>query len=250
MSHAPLSIIIPVLNEAEAFPQLWRSLCSAVRSDFRVLMVYDSDDDTTVPVAQKIVAAGECRLRLVKNTLRPGVVGAILTGFNQVAEGPVMVVMGDLSDDLSKVDSMLELYRQGFHLVAGSRYIKGGRIENGPLLKQALSRIAGLSLHWLRGIPTHDPTNAFKLYDRNMLRAISIESRGGFELSLEITVKVFLAGYKITEVPTIWRDRTSGESKFKMWRWLPHYVKWYLYAFRPAANLQKQRRDFVPSDER
>lgn len=233
MSLAPISIVIPVLNEAEAFPQLWTALCSTIRSDFRVLMIYDSDSDTTIPVAKRIVATGERRLRLVKNAAGGGVVGAILTGFNEVESGPVMVVMGDLSDDLAKVDTMLELYHQGFHLVAGSRYMKGGRIENGPVFKQFLSRIAGLSLHWLRGIPTHDATNSYKVYDRAMLRALTIESRGGFELSLEITVKAFLAGYSIAEIPATWRERTSGKSNFKLWRWLPHYLKWFLYAFRP-----------------
>jgi len=141
--------------------------------------------------------------------------------------------MGDLSDDLSKVDQMLELYRAGFHIVSGSRYMRGGRIENGPFPKQLLSRIAGVTLHWLRGIPTHDATNAYKLYDRAMLRRLQIESRGGFELSLEITVKAFLAGYKIAEIPCVWRERTSGSSKFKLWSWMPHYLKWYFYAFQP-----------------
>src|SRR5262249_49994564 len=166
MSQAPLSIVVPVLNEAEAFPQLWEELCSKIRADFRVFMIYDSDHDTTLPVAQKIVAAGERRLRLVKNAVRPGVVGAILTGFNQAGDGPVVVVAGGLSDDLEKAVAMFELYHQGFDIVAASRYMKGGKLENGPFFKQMLSRVAGLTLHWLRGVPTHDATNAYKLYDR------------------------------------------------------------------------------------
>jgi dolichol-phosphate mannosyltransferase len=236
MPQVSLSIVVPVLNEAEAFPSLWQALTSSIKSDFRVLVVYDSDADTTIPVVQRIIQAGEGRLRLLKNNIRSGVVGAILTGFEQVSDGPVLVVMGDLSDDLSKVDQMLELYRRGFHIVAGSRYMRGGRIENGPPFKQMLSRVAGLTLHWLRGIPTHDATNAYKLYDRSLLRSLKIESRGGFELSLEITVKAFLAGYRITEIPTVWRDRTVGNSKFKLWAWLPLYLRWYFYAFRPRRQ--------------
>jgi len=234
-SAAPLSIVVPVLNEAEAFPSLWDALTSSIRADFRVLVVFDHDADTTIPVVQKIISAGELRLRLVKNSRR-GVVGAILTGFDQAPDGPVLVVMGDLSDDLSKVDQMLELYRAGFHIVSGSRYMRGGRIENGRFPKQLLSRIAGVTLHWLRGFPTHDATNAFKLYDRAMLRRLEIESRGGFELSLEISVKAFLSGYRIAEIPCVWRERTSGSSKFKLWSWMPHYLKWYFYAFQPRRK--------------
>jgi dolichol-phosphate mannosyltransferase len=59
-----------------------------------------------------------------------------------------------------------------------------------------------------------------------------VESHGGFELNLELTVKAFLAGYLITEVPVTWRDRTSGQSRFRLWKWLPLYLRWYLYAFR------------------
>jgi hypothetical protein len=141
--------------------------------------------------------------------------------------------MGDLSDDLTQVDEMLELYAQGYQIVAASRYMKGGRLVGGAFLKRNLSKWAGRTLHSLRGLPTSDATNAFKLYDAGMLNALTLESRGGFELSLEITVKAFLAGYRIAEIPTTWLDRTQGESRFKLWHWLPLYLKWYFHAFRP-----------------
>ena len=144
--------------------------------------------------------------------------------------------MADLSDDLGRVDEMLRLYHRGYKLVAGSRYMKGGSLEGGPWFKQLLSRGAGVSLHWLRRIPIHDATNAFKIYDSEMLRSFSIESDGGCELSLELTVKAFLAGYPMAEIPARWRDRTAGQSRFRLWLWLPRYLKWYLYAFRPRRR--------------
>jgi hypothetical protein len=145
--------------------------------------------------------------------------------------------MADLSDDLGRVDSMLALYQQGYQLVAGSRYMKGGKMEGGPIVKKFLSRMAGLSLHWFRGIPTHDATNAFKMYDSGMLKTFTIESQHGFELNLELTVKTFLGGYRIGEVPSTWRDRTEGISRFQLWKWLPSYLKWYFYAFRPRRRI-------------
>ena len=237
----PLTIIIPVYNEGGNFPRLWAEISSQIRSQFRALVVYDFDEDNTASVVQGIIAQGESRLKLVKNAIRPGVVGAILTGFNQVDDGPVLVVMADLSDDLKQVDSMLALYGQGYQVVVGSRYMKGGSIEGGPWLKQFLSRAAGITLHWLRGIPTHDATNAFKIYDRDMLRSFTIESQRGFELNLELTVKAFLRGYRIAEVPSTWRDRSHGESRFRLWGWLPHYLRWYFHAFRPKAAWSNQQ---------
>ena len=231
-----LSLVIPVYNEGANFPALWSAVTSQIRSRFRAFVVYDFDADNTVPVLRQIISAGETRLVPVKNNVGGGVIGAIRTGFNLVESGPVLVIMADLSDDLAKVDRMVEYHRQGYQVVAGSRYMPGGRLLDAPPLKGAMSRLAGLTLHWFRGIPTHDATNAFKLYDSSILKNMTIESTAGFELSLEITVKAFLAGYRIVELPTTWRGRTQGESRFKIWAWLPQYLKWYFYAFRPKRS--------------
>lgn len=232
-----LTIVIPVYNEGEGFEDLWRELNAQLKSPFRALVVYDFDEDNTIPAVEAVIARGERRISLVKNEIRRGVVGALVTGFRRVENGPLLVVMADLSDDLAQVGRMLELYREGYHVVVGSRYMKGGRIVNGPVLKQGLSRMAGVSLCWLRRIPTHDATNAFKIYDSTMLKKFTLESQRGFELNLEITVKAFLAGYRIVEIPSVWRDRTQGKSKFKLWAWLPHYLRWYFYAFRPRRKM-------------
>jgi dolichol-phosphate mannosyltransferase len=227
-----LTILVPVYNEAENFPHFWSELEAAVSSDYEAIVIYDDDADTTVPVVEELVARGARGLRLEKNNIRPGVAGAIETGFRMVDRGPVVVAMADLSDDLTRIEPMLELYRRGCHLVAASRYMPGGKIIGGPWLKKSLSRLAGWSLYWLRGLPTRDATNAFKLYDAAMLHSIPIESVAGFEINLEVTVKAFLAGYRIAEIPTTWRDRTRGASRFRLWNWLPRYLKWYLFAFR------------------
>ena len=232
-SPAELTLVIPVYNECANFPGLWDEITSHIRSPFRALVVYDFDEDDTVPVVQLIVASGERRLALVKNDVGRGVVGAIRSGFNRVDEGAALVVMADLSDDLSQVDQMMAYYRDGYQVVVASRYMPGGRLLVAPALKQAMSRMAGVSLRWLRGIPTHDATNAFKLYDVRFLKQIKIESTGGFELSLELLVKAYLRGCRIVELPTTWRGRTRGESRFRLWAWLPRYLKWYLYAFQP-----------------
>jgi glycosyltransferase involved in cell wall biosynthesis len=230
-----LCVIVPVYNEGDNFPALRSALAGSIRTPFEVFVVYDFDEDNTVPAVQKAIDEGDTRFCLVKNSVRRGVVGALLTGFQRVKSGPALVVMGDMSDDLAIVDKMVRLHSEGFHIVAASRYMPGGKLVGGPMLKGNMSRYAGLTLHWLRGIPTHDATNAFKLYDGTMLNSLTLESQGGFELSLEITVKAFLAGYRITELPTTWRDRTAGASRFQLWKWLPRYLHWYFHAFRPRA---------------
>ena len=143
----------------------------------------------------------------------------------------VLISMADGSDEPSVVDPMVALARGGADVVAASRYMRGGHQVGGPLLKRLMSRTAGLTLHWFAGVPTHDPTNNFKLYSRSFLDATTIESQAGFELALELTVKATLDGRRVAEVPTTWRDRTAGQSNFKLRKWLPHYLHWYKVAF-------------------
>jgi dolichol-phosphate mannosyltransferase len=145
-----LTLVIPVRNEGANFPGLWREITAHIHSPFRALVVYDFDADDTVPAVRQILASGERRLVLVKNQIGRGVVGAIQTGFNHVLEGAVLVVMADLSDDLTRVDQMLGLYKAGYEVVGGSRYMLGGKLVDAPFAKQAFSRIAGVSLRWLR----------------------------------------------------------------------------------------------------
>jgi glycosyltransferase involved in cell wall biosynthesis len=230
-----LTLIIPVYNEGANFPTLWKQVTSRIEISFAAIVVYDFDEDDTVPVVSSIIKLGEKRLRLLKNKKR-GVVGAIATGFEEVSEGPIVVLMADLSDDLTTIATMFQLYCEGFDLVAASRYSSGGGIIGGPFLKKNLSRLAGLSLAFFRGMPTQDATNAYKMYDAAMLKKITIESENGFEINLELTVKAFLMGYKIAETPTVWRDREAGKSNFKLWKWMPSYLRWYFYAFRPKTH--------------
>jgi hypothetical protein len=82
-----------------------------------------------------------------------------------------------------------------------------------------------------------------------MVDSFTIESHGGFELNLELTVKAFLGGYRITEVPSTWRDRTAGQSRFQLWKWLPRYLYWYFYAFRrKSRNTTAQGFRTAPSE--
>ena len=93
-----------------------------------------------------------------------------------------------------------------------------------------MSRIAGVSLHWLAACrPTTRRTPSAPTAG-SVLRATPIESTGGFEYSLEVTAKAYVAGRRITEVPSSWRDRSAGQSRFRLMKWLPHYLKWYFYA--------------------
>jgi glycosyltransferase involved in cell wall biosynthesis len=217
-----------VYNEAGNIKTAIDRIEAAVEYPYEVNIVYDMDEDTTVPVVQAIKDNYRHTITLVKNKYGRGVLNAIKTGLEGAETEFVIVTMADLSDPPEVINAMMaKATAKGADLVCASRYMKGGKQYGGPFLKGLFSRVAGVSLHRLTGIPTHDISNSFKLYRKAMLDAISIESAGGFEIGMEITVKAFLQGYKIAEVPTTWTDRTAGASNFKLWKWLPHYLRWY-----------------------
>ena len=230
MTQPELAVILPVYNEGEAVEPVLRSLASQIRTPHELVVVYDFDGDTTVPVVQRL--AGEIpQLRGLRNDIGRGVLNAMKAGIAGTQAPYVLISMADGSDEPHVVDPMVELARQGADVVSASRYMKGGRQVGGPPLKRLMSRVAGLTLHWFARVPTHDPTNNFKLYSRRFLEANTIESTAGFELALELTVKATIQKRKIAEIPTTWRDRTAGQSNFKLRKWLPHYLHWYRVAF-------------------
>ena len=242
MSADPeLSIILPVFNEGEAVEPVLRALSAGVATSHELVVVYDFDEDTTVPVVARL--AGEIPgLRGLRNDLGRGVLNAMKAGIAGSAAPYVLISMADGSDEPDVVDPMVALARGGVDVVAASRYMRGGHQIGGPPLKRLMSRTAGLTLHWFAGVPTHDPTNNFKLYSRRFLDSVTIESTAGFELALELTVKATIAQRRVAEVPTTWRDRTAGQSNFKLRRWLPHYLRWYGAAFRGRLAATARRR--------
>jgi glycosyltransferase involved in cell wall biosynthesis len=236
-----LSVVLPVYNEGEAVEPVLRALSAGIQTSHELVVVYDFDGDTTVPVLARL-AAEIPGLRGLRNDLGRGVLNAMKAGIAGTSGPFVLISMADGSDEPHVVDPMIALARQGADVVSASRYMKGGHQVGGPPLKRLMSRAAGLSLHWFAGVPTHDPTNNFKLYQRSFLEATPIESTAGFELALELTVKATIAGRPIAEVPTTWRDRTAGQSNFKLRKWLPHYLHWYRLAFADrVARLVRRR---------
>jgi glycosyltransferase involved in cell wall biosynthesis len=227
-----LSIVIPVYNEGENIAATLRGLALNVHGGrYEIIVVYDFEGDNTIPVVARL-QRDVPQVRLHRNRLGRGVVNAIKAGFETAQAPYILVMMANGSDEPDAVDPMLEKARGGADVVAGSRYMRGGGQQGGPLLKRSMSRAAGLSLYAVRALPIHDATSNFRMYSRRLLDAVTIESTGGFELGLELTVKARRLGLQVAEVPTIWHDRTAGESRFRLLKWLPHYLRWYGYGLR------------------
>src|SRR3989344_2010005 len=229
-----LSIVMPVYNEGKVIKKTIQGVETKVKIPHELLIVHDMDDDTTVKPVQ-ILQKKYSNVKLIKNICGKGALNALKTGLKSAKGEAVCVMMADLTDDPVILNQMYRKYEKGYDVVAASRYMKGGRQTGGPILKQILSRMAGVSLHYLVGLSTHDATNSFRLYSRKFLDKVKIESDGGFELATELTVKAHFNGYKVTEVPTTW-TYFSKESRFYLKKWLPKYLKWYFWAINKKIH--------------
>ena len=228
-----ISLVVPVYNEADNIVPFVCDAEAAITESHEILIVYDFPEDSTLPALAAMTPPCP-NVRLVHNTLGRGVLNAMKAGFKASTGDVIVVMMADRSDEPKDVPEMARLVREGADVVAGSRYVSGGRQEGGPLLKRTLSRMAGVSLHYLAGLPVRDATNNFRAYSRRVIDEIPIEGEASFALALELTLKAHWQGWRIAEVPTTWRDRTAGQSRFRMWAWMPHYLRWYLKAMRRA----------------
>ncbi|UIN29866.1 glycosyltransferase family 2 protein [Microbacterium binotii] len=236
-SVAPrVSIVVPAYNEGDEITAFLQRVSATVTLPFELLVVVDSDDDTTIPAVDRFHAEDD-RVRAVVNTFGRGPAQAIRYGFEVAAAPIVVVTMADGSDDPRQIDSLTELVERGVVVAAGSRYMAGGQQIGGPRFKRLLSRLAGQSLHLFANIGTRDATNSFKAYDADFVRQVTIQSRDGFEIGLELTAKARRARRAVAELPTIWLDRTTGVSNFQLRKWIPKYLRWYRFAFGPALPL-------------
>lgn len=229
-----LSIVIPAHNEADNIALLIKKIEDSIKLPHELVIVNDHSQDNTAQIVNT-VSGQYGNIKLVENTLDKGFGNALKSGFQCASGEAVVPVMGDLCDDLSTIEKMYEKINQGYDVVSGSRYMKGGERLGGSKLKGFLSNIGGRSLHILLGIPTHDIANAFKMYRKKVISSMNIKSNN-FAISMEIPLKAYFLGFKITEVPTGWRERTKGKSSFKVFKLLPSYLRLYAWAVAMRAR--------------
>ena len=235
-----VTIVIPAYNEDEQIVPILDRLFESVHLPCEVLVIVDSDTDTTVPVVEEY-AQKEERIRCLVNIFGRGPANAIRFGID-AARAPVAVVtMADGCDDARQIDELARLVERGVAVAAASRYMAGGQQVGGPVLKGTLSGIAGRSLRVLAHVGTRDATNSFKAYSTDFVREVGIDSRDGFEIGIELTAKAKRLGRPVAEIPTIWLDRQAGVSNFKVAKWIPSYLRWYRFAFGPKMSPAKVR---------
>jgi hypothetical protein len=206
-----------------------------------LVVVDDAGDPTVAAVAG--YSAADPRIQVVVNTYGRGPANAIRYGVDQARYSVVVVTMADGSDDPRLIDPLARLVERGVVVAAASRYAPGGQQVGGPVVKGLLSRTAGRSLGLLGRVGTDDATNSFKAYDTAFVREVGIHSRSGFEIGIELTAKARRLRRPVAELPTIWLERTLGDSRFDVRGWVPKYLRWYRFAFGRPLSVAEVRRE-------
>jgi glycosyltransferase involved in cell wall biosynthesis len=159
-----LSIIIPAHNEQDNIIDLIEKIGHSIDISHELVIVNDHSIDRTVELVNAMSKRYH-NIKLVENVFKRGLANTLKVGFNSATAEVVIPVMADLCDEPNTINRMYEKTQEGFDIVCGSRYMKGGRKIGGPRIKSFFSRFVGISLHLFTGIPTQDISNSFKLYD-------------------------------------------------------------------------------------
>lgn len=259
-----IGIVIPARNEEACIESTLVNIARHVKEPHIVYVIDDHSEDRTRSAVLRhsdhwiSLKWNRHRVVLVSNRAAPGFGNALRCGYALTRNymypvDAVVTMMADGCDDPCTVNVMWDKMILGsFDIVCGSRYHPlGGRIEgdlDGPSIKGWLSKAAGRSLYLL-GLPTSDATNAFKMYRFSLLNKLHTKSLG-FSISIELLARARARGAMITEVPTVWRGRTTGNSKFNFLKGLPAYARWYCAVCRKSSNEDSWQDGRTPNELR
>jgi dolichol-phosphate mannosyltransferase len=216
-------VTVPTFNEAGNVEPIVRAIVAELErvcpGDYRVLVVDDESPDGTGLIADRLASEidGVCVLH---RRGKRGLGHAYLAGFARaVDEGAerVVVMDSDFSHDPAHLPALLAA-SQYSDLVLGSRYVPGGEIVNWPRLWRLLSSAGSLYARTILGVRIRDLTGGFRCIRRDVLETVGVRTlrSQGYVFNIELTYRALRAGFRVTEVPITFRDRTVGESKISL----------------------------------
>jgi dolichol-phosphate mannosyltransferase len=218
-------LILPTYNEAENITAIVSAagdvLAGAAPEGFRILVVDDGSPDGTGTIADGMAAEHQW-LEVLHRSEKNGIGPAYLAGFRHALDagaGYVMEMDSDFSHDPLDLARLLAAARGEADLALGSRYVPGGGVSDWGLLRRFISEGGSTYARWVLGLKVRDLTGGFKCFRREVLEAIqfdTVRSRG-YAFQVELTYRAVRAGFRVVEVPIVFRDRQHGESKMS-WR--------------------------------
>lgn len=219
-----VSCIVPARNEEGNITAVIEALTSVLQGgslirEYEIVVVNDNSTDRTGKIIDTL-AQEDLHVRPVHRTTTPGFGNAIKTGMKEACGEILIPFMGDLSDNPRDIPRLVERISEGYDVAYGSRFVEGGALYGYPKAKMIANRAFNNLVRLSFGIPFRDVTNAFKAYRREVIDEIGVDTleSSGFDLTVEIPIRAHILGFRSSEVPVQWTDRTAGEAKLKLSR--------------------------------
>jgi dolichol-phosphate mannosyltransferase len=239
----PAWLILPTYNEAENLEPFVAAARDKLPAGSRIVVVDDASPDGTGEIADRIAVAHD-DVEVLHRPRKEGIGPAYVAGFRRALAGGAGLMLemdADFSHDPAYLPRLLEESRRA-DVVLGSRYVPGGGVSDWGPLRRAISRGGSAYARLVLGVGVRDLTGGFKCFRREVLEAIdldAVEARG-YAFQVEMTYRAIRGGFRVVEVPIVFRDRTAGASK--MDRSIVAEAVWAVPRLRLAAG----RRENAP----
>jgi dolichol-phosphate mannosyltransferase len=212
-------LILPTYNEAENLERIVHAALprlAEAAAEHRILVVDDGSPDGTGQIADRL-AEELPAVDVMHRTAKEGLGRAYLAGFQHAIDRGAELLLemdADFSHDPADLPRLIQAAEDA-DLVIGSRYVEGGGVRNWPLHRRALSLGGSLYARSILGVPVHDLTGGFKCFHRRTLEGIDYQDThtGGYGFQIELTYRAYKAGFRVKEIPIVFRERERGTSK-------------------------------------
>ena len=211
-------VIIPTYNELDNIASILEYVFG-MEAGYHILVVDDNSPDGTADAVRRLQDRFSGRLFLEERKGKLGLGTAYIHGFRWGLErgyGYIFEMDADFSHNPDDLDRLYEACsRGGADMSVGSRYTKGGGVENWPLDRNLLSKSAALYTRIVTWMPVKDPTAGFVCYRRKVLESLDLDKVRfvGYAFQIEMKFAVWKSGFRIVEVPIVFTDRKFGVSK-------------------------------------
>lgn len=257
------TIVLPTYNERENLPQMLDALLKladdpAVReelhTDLHILVVDDNSPDGTGAIADEWAAQHPAHIGVLHRHEKNGLGPAYVAGFKwALAQGADLILQmdTDFSHQPHYVPQLLRAMAQGADVVFGSRFARGGGVdENWSLYRKMLTRFAnGLYVRLILNMPVADATGGFRLWKRDALIGLDLDRirSSGYVFQVEIAYVAHRLGYRLAEVPIYFPDRERGTSKMSLRIQLEAALRvWQVWWRHRRLNVGNRRREAYP----
>ena len=210
-------VIIPTYNEKDNIGRILRAVL-ALEGEYHVLVIDDGSPDGTARLAASVREVCPDRIFLMERSGKLGLGTAYLAGFRWALEHGydyIFEMDADFSHDPADLPRLYAACREGADLAIGSRYCDGISVVNWPIGRVIMSYYASAYVRTVLGMKVYDTTAGFKCYSRKVLETIDLSRvrMHGYGFQVEMKYNAFRLGFRIAEVPILFRDRKEGKSK-------------------------------------